>query len=69
MCFAEGEFRLGGRDVHLGDVAGAPFYIDGRQFERWAHTSSSSTWRGEPEGFSSPRRRAFHPPLEGLRAR
>ena len=38
MCFAEGEFRLGGRDVHLGDVAGAPFYIDGRQFERWAHT-------------------------------
>ena len=55
MCFAEGEFRLGGRDVHLGDVAGAPFYIDGRQFERWAHTQLIvDVGEGEPEGFSLP---------------
>jgi uncharacterized protein (DUF779 family) len=38
MCYAEGEFKLGARDVKLGEVGGAPFYMGGAQFERWQHT-------------------------------
>jgi hypothetical protein len=38
MCFPQGEFKLGARDVLLGEVGGAPFWIGGDQFERWAHT-------------------------------
>ncbi len=38
MCFVEGEFRLGERDVLLGDVAGCPFYMGGQQYDRWKHT-------------------------------
>ncbi len=39
MCFAVGEFRLGARDVKLGEIAGCDFYIGGAQYERWKHTS------------------------------
>lgn len=39
MCFREGEFRLGARDVLLGHLDGCPFYIGGDQHERWKHTS------------------------------
>ena len=38
MCFVAGEFRLGSRDVLLGEIAGCPFYIGGDQAERWQHT-------------------------------
>lgn len=38
MCYQRGEFRLGARDVQLGDVGGQPFYIGGDQHERWKHT-------------------------------
>lgn len=38
MCYPQGEFRLGARDVLLGDVAGAPFYMGQQQFEYWKHT-------------------------------
>jgi len=38
MCFAEGDFKLGVRDVKLGEVAGCDFYIGGAQYERWKHT-------------------------------
>ncbi|MCA8960471.1 MAG: DUF779 domain-containing protein [Planctomycetes bacterium] len=38
MCFVVGEFKLGERDVLLGEVDGAPFYIGGAQHERWKHT-------------------------------
>ncbi|HET7542258.1 MAG TPA: DUF779 domain-containing protein [Polyangiaceae bacterium] len=38
MCYPQGEFRIGARDVLLGDVAGAPFYIGQQQFEYWKHT-------------------------------
>jgi uncharacterized protein (DUF779 family) len=38
MTYPAGEFRLGARDVHLGDVAGVPVYIGGAQFELWKHT-------------------------------
>ncbi len=53
MCFAKSEFRIGSHDVLLGDLAGAPFYIDSRQFERWRHTQLIlDLGPGDPEGFS-----------------
>ena len=38
MCYPRGEFRVGGRDVYLGDVYGCPFYMSGSQFALWRHT-------------------------------
>ena len=38
MCFPSGEFKIGGQDVRLGEIAGCPFYIGGAQFEYWRHT-------------------------------
>lgn len=38
MCYPQGEFRIGQRDVFLGEVAGTPFYIGAQQFEYWQHT-------------------------------
>lgn len=35
MCFPAGELRVRESDIHLGNVAGCPFYIDGEQYERW----------------------------------
>jgi len=41
-----GEFRLGGRDVHLGDVAGRPSTSTAASSSAGPTPSSSSTWRG-----------------------
>ena len=38
MCYQDGEFKLGARDVKLGEVGGAPFYMGGDQYELWKHT-------------------------------
>lgn len=38
MCWPVGEFRVGDRDVCLGVVADAEFWIGGDQYERWKHT-------------------------------
>ncbi|MFT3980694.1 MAG: DUF779 domain-containing protein [Ferruginibacter sp.] len=38
MCFADGEFRIGGSDVCLGEVEGCRFYMSADQFEYWKHT-------------------------------
>ena len=38
MCYPRGEFRVGQRDVFLGEIAGTPFYIGAQQFEVWQHT-------------------------------
>jgi uncharacterized protein (DUF779 family) len=38
MCFPAGEFKLGARDVLLGELEGCPFYIGGDQWELWQHT-------------------------------
>jgi uncharacterized protein (DUF779 family) len=38
MCFAQGEFRVGARDVLLGEIEGCPFYMGEAQFEYWKHT-------------------------------
>ena len=38
MCYQLGEFIVGDRDVLLGDIGGAPFYISASQYEYWCHT-------------------------------
>jgi uncharacterized protein (DUF779 family) len=38
MCYPAGEFRIGSRDILLGEVAGVPVYIGRAQGEAWAHT-------------------------------
>ncbi|MFT4248509.1 MAG: DUF779 domain-containing protein [Pseudomonas sp.] len=38
MCFPADEFIVGDRDVRLGEIGGAPFYISASQFEYWKHT-------------------------------
>lgn len=38
MCFAKGEFRVGGSDVCLGEVEGCRFYMGADQFAYWQHT-------------------------------
>ena len=38
MCFKEGEFKLGGIDEKVGEIAGCGFWMDREQFRRWAHT-------------------------------
>lgn len=38
MCYPRSEFRIGQRDVHLGEIAGTPFYIGSQQFVYWQHT-------------------------------
>jgi len=38
MCFIEGEFRIGGSDVCLGEVAGCRYYMSADQYEYWKHT-------------------------------
>jgi uncharacterized protein (DUF779 family) len=58
MCFPAGEFRVGERDVHLGDIEGCPFYMGGDQFEYWKHTHLTiDVVPGRGAGFSleSPR--------------
>ncbi|KQQ82536.1 acetaldehyde dehydrogenase [Xanthomonas sp. Leaf131] len=38
MCFPVGDFIVGDRDVLLGEIGGAPFYISASQFDYWKHT-------------------------------
>ncbi len=38
MCYPDGEFIVGDRDVLLGVVDGTPVWISGPQFETWKHT-------------------------------
>ncbi len=38
MCYPVGEFRIGSRDVFLGNVYSCPFYMSGSQFALWRHT-------------------------------
>ena len=38
MCYPAREFKVGQRDVHLGDVDGVPVYIGALQYEAWRHT-------------------------------
>ncbi len=38
MCYPDGEFIVGDRDVLLGVVEEAPVWISGPQFDTWKHT-------------------------------
>ncbi|MBN6103361.1 DUF779 domain-containing protein [Xanthomonas sp. CFBP 8703] len=38
MCYPQDDFIVGDRDVQLGEIGGAPFYISASQFEYWKHT-------------------------------
>lgn len=38
MCYPAGAFRIGGGDILLGEVGGAPVYIGRAQGAAWAHT-------------------------------
>ena len=38
MCYPQGDFLIGDRDVKLGEIGGAPVYIGGAQFELWRAT-------------------------------
>ncbi|GAB4374494.1 MAG: DUF779 domain-containing protein [Elainellaceae cyanobacterium] len=38
MCYPNGEFMVGDRDVLIGKIAGCPFYISAAQYEYWKHT-------------------------------
>jgi uncharacterized protein (DUF779 family) len=36
LCLKDGELPLSPDDVRLGEIGGAPFYIDAQHYERWA---------------------------------
>jgi hypothetical protein len=38
MCFAKGEFKVGGSDVWVGTIEGCDFFMNADQFEYWKHT-------------------------------
>jgi uncharacterized protein (DUF779 family) len=38
MCYAAGEFHVGGNDVKLGQIGGCDVYMDADQFDYWKHT-------------------------------
>ena len=38
MCYPQGEFIVGDRDVKLGEIGGMPVYISESQYEAWKHT-------------------------------
>ncbi len=38
MCYPQDDFIVGDRDVQLGEIAGAPFYMSPSQYEYWKHT-------------------------------
>jgi hypothetical protein len=38
MCFAEGEFILGSRDVQIGSIEGCPFYIAAGTFSYYKNS-------------------------------
>jgi uncharacterized protein (DUF779 family) len=53
MCYVAGEFKLGQRDVLLGEIEGCPWYIGGQQYELWKHTHLTlDVVPGRGSGFS-----------------
>ena len=38
MCYPLGEFIIGDRDVKMGEIGGASFYMSPSQFDYWQHT-------------------------------
>src|SRR5271154_4299519 len=38
MCYPAGEFKVGGQDVFMGEIASCRIYIGASQFDYWRHT-------------------------------
>ena len=38
MCFPRNEFKVGSRDIYLGEINGQPFFIANDQYAYWKHT-------------------------------
>ncbi|WP_339146125.1 MULTISPECIES: DUF779 domain-containing protein [unclassified Sutcliffiella] len=38
MCYPKADFMIGDSDVLLGEIGGAPFYMNKKQYEYWKHT-------------------------------
>jgi len=53
ICMKAGELPVGPGDVRLGEIGGAPFHIDGDQYERWGRPQFLiDVAPGAAEGFS-----------------
>ncbi len=58
MCYPDGEFKIGGSDIHLGDlevegIEPVGFYMSESQFEYWRHTHLTvDVVPGRGSGFS-----------------
>ncbi len=53
LCLSVGELPLGPGDMYLGEIGGAPFYIDAEQYERWGRPRFEiDASPGAAEGFS-----------------
>jgi uncharacterized protein (DUF779 family) len=53
MCYPDGDFRVGGSDVQLGEIGGCPFFMSADQFEYWKHTQLTiDVVKGRGAGFS-----------------
>ena len=63
MCFAVGDFIVGDRDVRLGEIGGADFYISAPQFAYWKHTQliiDVIEGHGGTFSLEGPEGKAFH---------
>jgi uncharacterized protein (DUF779 family) len=53
MCYPRGDFRVGDREIYLGQVARTPFYMGPDQYEYWSHTHLTvDVVPGRGSGFS-----------------
>ncbi len=53
ICLKDGELPPSPHDLHLGEIGGAPFYIDADQYERWGKPRFLvDVSPGAAEGFS-----------------
>jgi uncharacterized protein (DUF779 family) len=53
MCYPRDDFRVGDREVYLGEVAGQPFYMGPDQYAYWSHTHLTvDVVPGRGSGFS-----------------
>lgn len=53
ICLRDGELPPGANDLPLGSIAGASFYVDCEQYERWGRpVLLIDTSAGPAEGFS-----------------
>lgn len=53
ICLKQGELPAGPNDLRLGDLGGAPFYVDAEQYRRWGKPRFLiDVLPGAGEGFS-----------------